>query len=276
MLETLIKFNPFKLVLTPSTNDLNKFEDNLPRIIQSLKSSSVYYTLSVEHEDSNRHLDCVLFCTQNRWDNISRKCYKILHEVFDNTNTNWEILIGGSASKNKIIKDSHNIKKRLGYNIKECPERHYSNIDADFHQECLQYYLKNKEDPVKKNRRDIFHLNKNNMLCEILNFMELNPEIKETEIQVEMIKKGYSFLGLSNAIRRDAIVEANIMLQNKDSQFHNPQEVNDKMNYSTEFLALEYRKYQKLSRHLHEMMLTSFDGSKIYINIKKWREENNC
>ena len=251
------QFDPYAIVLTPHIQDLQVFEESLSQIIHLLQRSH-YYSIIIEHEETNRHLDAVLFLPKSkRFNNFINPLYELLHKKFDNTNTNFEILIGGTR-KTKQIKVA-DINYRLGYNIKEIEDlgslekhRFWTNIDVEKLKEAKEFYEKEKTFR-KTSENQIINLNKNNVIFHLIKYYTKNKQkCEELEtIQTEMISDGYSFVGLTRSSLRRAFLEFLIHIDNHNTL--HLAELNTDMISSEGTLYSYKRDYFNLKNYIENM-----------------------
>ena len=72
------------LVISPHPNDAGDFFDNqLSKLISLFQRKTCsYYNISVEHPDTNKHLDIVYF-VQKKPENFNRSIKKLLYQFLD-------------------------------------------------------------------------------------------------------------------------------------------------------------------------------------------------
>lgn len=212
----------YHIVLTPHPQDLQLFEENLSKIVHLIQRAN-YYSITIEHEETNRHLDAVIFIPENkRFNNFINPLYELLHKVFDNSNTQFERLIGGSKRTKKIKKED--IIYVLGYNLKEvvlldgvlvdC--RNWNNLETEKIKEAKEFYEKEKTFR-KTSENQIISLNRNNVLFHLIQYFKKNPETKFEDLQIKMISDGYSFVGLTKPSLRRSYLEFLIHTNNHNN-----------------------------------------------------------
>lgn len=254
----------YAIVLTPHIQDLQLFEEIISQIVHLLQRSN-YYSIIVEHEETNRHIDAVIFLPKNkRFNNFINPLYELLHKKFDNTNTVFEILIGGTR-KSKLIKPSDTYY-RLGYNLKEIEDlkthkgggalkkRFWTNIDNQILLEAKEFYVQEKTFR-KQTENQIINLNKTNIIFHLLKYYKENKEnIKELEeIQTQMITDGYSFVGLPRPSLRRAFLEFLIHIDGQSS--NHLEELNTDMKSSEGSLYSYKRDYFELKHYINSLPL---------------------
>lgn len=219
----------YSIVLTPHIQDLELFEKIIAKLINLLQRSN-FYSITIEHEETNRHLDAIIFLPESkRFNNFMQPIYELLHNTFDNSNTIFERLIGGSHKSKKV--QQTDIMYRLGYNLKEIPTetlsgqtqyknetftdsipRHWTNISLEKQLEAKEFYEAEKKF-IKKTTNQIISINSRNATFHLKKYYEEN-EVKTNDLQVRMIADGYSFVGLTKPALRRAYLELLLMTNN--------------------------------------------------------------
>lgn len=237
----------YSVVLTPHIQDLELFEKIIAKLIHLLQRSN-YYSITIEHEKTNRHLDAIIYLPETkRFNNFMQPIYQLLHETFDNTNTIFERLIGGTHRNKKVKKDD--IMYRLGYNLKEIPTeqcmgktlsknetasdtipgRHWTNIEHTKLLEAKEFYAEESKFR-KKTTNQIISINSRNATFHLKKYYEENKDLEIKEIQVRMIADGYSFVGLTKPALRRAFLELLLMTNNHSTI--EEEEIRDDMDLS--------------------------------------------
>lgn len=268
----------YSVVLTPHIQDLELFEKIIAKLIHLLQRSN-YYSITIEHEETNRHLDAIIFLEEKkRFNNFMQPIYQLLHETFDNSNTIFERLIGGTH-KNKKVQQT-DIMYRLGYNLKEIPTqlllgetylpqgeqhksdsipRHWSNICIEKQLEAKEFYEKDSKFK-KKTSNQIISLNPRNITFHLKKYYEEN-NCETSNLQVRMISDGYSFVGLTKPALRRAYLEMLLMTNNHSEM--EEEEIRDDMDLSIENITNIKNDLRILKEYLMNCEFNSTMG-KIY------------
>lgn len=205
------------LVIAPHPNDAGDFKARLPQIISLFQRKNCrYYSISVEHPDSNWHLDIVYFIDNER-KNFDRSIKKLLDDFETNHENTKTIKTSrgsdrGFQSFQNIKNSSDDIKYRIGYNVKEEPEEYWRNIPEEFLDVCLRHYqLKMPE--KKALNFPVIAPKSSSLLEHMLQYKHSNPEVSYDDLWYHMIKYGnYSFLNISDKVHKKAIIELKIRL----------------------------------------------------------------
>jgi len=203
------------VVLSPHPNDAQDFKAMLPTIISLFQRKQCkYYSISVEHPDTNWHLDIVYFIDNER-KNFDRQLKKLCDD-FEETHENTKTIKTsrgsdrGFQSYQNIKNSFDDIKYRVGYNVKEDPDEYWRNIPDEFLDVCLRHYM--LKSPEKKALNFPVIAPKNSSLLEhLLQYKHSHPEIAYDDLWYHMIKHGnYSFLNISDKVHKKALLELKI------------------------------------------------------------------
>ena len=208
----LIELKGNALVISPHRNDVCDFKARLPQLISFFqKQTCKYYNISVEHPDTNWHLDIVYFITAER-KNFDRNIKKLLTD-FEKTHENSKTF-KSSKGPDKGFQNFQNIKNsvndilyRIGYNVKENPETSYGNIPEEFLERCKKHY--HQESPVKTALNfPVVAPKASSLLEHLLQYKHSNPEVEYHDLYRHMIVNGhYSFLNVSDKVQKKALIE---------------------------------------------------------------------
>lgn len=233
-MEKFENLNYGHLVLCPSTMDLNKWEEHIPTIINWIQSKkTIYYSISIEHEDTNRHMDIIIFSKSDINKNLLNNKGKqinlrgIEEQYVTNNLPNTQFI---RKDQKACYWNYHNYTKDgkytdpckylIGYNFKEKPKRNWNNLQLSTKDiaDALIYYEENKTEKYKQ-IEDITVLNTKNATWQLLKYIEENKEkYKEdiSELQVDTMKDRYCWIGLSRSVISKLFLQLKVMLNTAD------------------------------------------------------------
>lgn len=210
----MLKLSLHHLTINPQTNDINMFEEILEKLPELLNEfDNWFYNVEKDMTDS-RHVHIIIaYKGKARFDNKTRHLKKYL----------FDKIIGKESKQPHFYctshpKDDHNKKYVSGYAGKDIMDSNrikYSSEEMfQFIQENVQYFLDNALKIAKgKNVKDIININKNTAVCVLLNYIKKNKLELDPTIFIQMIKDGYSFVGLSKSNKRDIYIELKIHME---------------------------------------------------------------
>lgn len=208
----LIELKGNALVISPHPNDTGDFKARLPQLISLFQRKACkYYSISVEHPDTNWHLDIVYFINNER-KNFDRGIKKLLDD-FESSHENTKTIKTSKGSDRGFqsfqnIKNSiDDIKYRVGYNVKEDPDEYWRNIPDEFLDVCIRHYM--LKSPEKKALNfPVIAPKASSLLEHMLQYKHNNPGVAYEELWLHMVKYGnYSFLNISEKVHKKALLE---------------------------------------------------------------------
>jgi hypothetical protein len=230
------------LIISPHPNDTEDFFDNhLSKLISLFQRKTCsFYNISVEHPDTNKHLDIVYF-TNNRPENFNRPIKKLIENFLD---THENTIESRFTQWKPIKKTLEDIKYVIGYNYKEEGQK-YGNIDKEFQEECKIYYEENiKEKYVKKQIFQVYAVTSKTLLTNLLEYKHKHPEIAIEHLYHHMVEYGnYSFLAVSEKVQKKALIELKIRLKKtlKDHEKQNFEFMNGLENHLSGLDGYEFK-----------------------------------
>lgn len=196
------------IVLTPSypQNTSNFVKVWVPEIIDWIRNNSMYFSVFLEHPESNAHLDInVWWDKKKRWDNYSRGLKTIVKKFLEeNPASEFQQFFFAS----KIPPTREDTLYLIGYNQKE--ERGLSNLPDELKAEGLEYYLENIKTKKVRKFMNTNPLNPKNVVCYLME-QSMSLKINEPEKLIhKMITEGFSFVSMGKKTMRKAILEFKI------------------------------------------------------------------
>lgn len=217
----LLELDGRRLVISPHKNDsCDFFKSSFNKILNYLTTnkSIEYYNISIEHPDTNKHMDITFFIAKgSRVDNTQRSINKILdkfEEEHVNTKTHeTKTTTKGFRQWQVIKKEIRDIKKAIGYGMKEDPVENWNNFPAEFLIECKEYYFANTE-KKKEEEFPVIAPRAGDLLSCLLSYKHKHSNVPIEMLYKHMVEYGnYSFLNLSDKVQKKALIELKIRLQ---------------------------------------------------------------
>lgn len=216
----LLELKGNALVISPHPNDAGDFKARLPQLISLFQRKACrYYSISVEHPDTNWHLDIVYFIDNER-KNFDRSIKKLLDD-FETSHENTKTIKTSRGSDRGFqsfqnIKNSvDDIKYRVGYNVKEEPDEYWRNIPEEFLDVCIRHYMLKM--PEKKALNfPVIAPKASSLLEHVLQYKHSHPELEYHELYRHMIVYGnYSFGTVSEKVQKKILIECKLRNQVK-------------------------------------------------------------
>ena len=196
------------IVITPSypQNTDNFVKVWAPEFVDWIRNNSTYFSVFLEHPESNAHLDINVWWDKNkRWDNWNRGL-KVIVKKFLEENPASEFQQFFSASK--IPPTEEDTLYLIGYNQKE--ERGIWNLPEPLRIKGIEYYEENQKTKRVRKFMNTNPLNPKNVVCYLME-QSMSLRITDPSILVHrMVKEGFSFVSMGKKTMRKAVLEFKI------------------------------------------------------------------